>query len=184
MLRRSNERVHFISKGYQASLIITAHSNVRQNQRSIDTIVEKSHSSERLLHNTPLIDNREYLLRTFVMIDIHHQLIATCTCLPVYTSVFIALHIVFYLLKLSVVTCPTYTLYTHLCEIIAYRKKFIAIEHHIRRIDLNVFCIAQSITTFDKSQDSTCETTNLTKRIDATLHWSERITNRILSHRC
>ena len=126
-VRWSYECIYLISKGYQSRFVITTHSNVGQDQRSIYTIIEKRHSTERLLHDTPLINHREYLLRTLITIDIHHKLVATCTCFPVYTTVVIPFHIVFYLLKLRIVTHTTNTFYTHLCEVIAHCKKFIAI---------------------------------------------------------
>ena len=64
-------------------------------------MVEQRHPIERLLHEPPLVDDGEYLLRPLVLVTVDHEVVSPRRGLPVDGAVVIALHIVPHLLELG-----------------------------------------------------------------------------------
>ncbi len=138
LLRRRHKGPELVGKGHQASFILLIDCDVREHQGRIDGIIQECHLLKGLLHHTSFVNDRENLLRAFVLIDIDHQLMTTGRGTPVDSTVVITHDIVLNLFKVGVITYTTDTLDSHLRKVIAHSQQFILAKHHIRRIDLNV----------------------------------------------
>ena len=173
--RWGNECVGMVGKAYKSCLVGLAHSHIRQHERGIYGIVEQSHALERLLHRPALVDDRHYLLRPLVLVDIHHKLMSASRCLPVERTVVVALHIFLYTLKLSVVASTAYALHAHLGKAVVHGKQLILMEHEIRGIDLGILRFAACVATLGKRQSRPHKHTYSAKAIHPTLRGAQLI---------
>ena len=102
---------------------------------------------------------------------------ASGTCLPVYHAIIVTFNIFLYLLKLCVIAHTSYPFYPHLRQVIAHSKQLVTVQHHVRRINLHILRLAQSVSSLHKTYCCTSKTTYLTERIHPTLHRNEHITD-------
>ena len=91
------------AEGYDARLVFLAHRHIRKHQRGVDGIIQISHPPESLLHHPTLVDDAEHLLRTLVLIHVHHQTGGAGGDLPVDEPEIITRHIIPDLFKLGMI---------------------------------------------------------------------------------
>ena len=144
-----NKRIEMLIKSNQSGLVILAHGNIREHKRGIDSIVQQCHSLKGLLHNAFLINHIVYLLRTLILVYIHHQLMPPGTGFPVDSTVIVPFHILFYLLEFSLMSYSPDLLDTQFRKIIAHSKQFITMKHQIGRIYFYLLPFTAGQTTLD-----------------------------------
>ena len=133
---RRQKGVELVGEGYESSLILLLHGNVRECQSRVYGIFEKRHLVETLLHHSAFVDDAVDVLRAFLLIYVHFQLGSSGTRLPVYVAVFIADDVVLNLLKLGINAHAPYFLYSVFAKITADGKKGVVRKARVRRIYL------------------------------------------------
>ena len=176
-----DKRIEALAEGCQPGFVFLLHRHERKHQRSIDGIIEQRHAPESLLHHPSLIYHIVYLLRTFVLIDVHHQLVAARAGFPVDSAVVISLHIIFYLFELRVMPHPAYALDAKLRKIVAYSQKFVVMKHPVRRIYFDVLRLCTGVAAGKKTYPRGGEHPDSPERIDSPSRRAKGIDKRFFS---
>ena len=161
------ELVEVLVEGDEPSFVFLAHSDVAEHERRVDGIVEQGHAVEGLLHHPALVDEVEDLLRALVGVDVDHELVAPGAGLPVDGAVLVALHIVFDLLKLGVVAGTADALDAQLGEVVAHGEQFVAVEHEVAGIDLDIDGMVAGEASLDEAEHGGGEHAYAPEAVDA-----------------
>ena len=117
--------IEIAAERHQSGFVLFVHGHIRQHQRRIDAIVQQRHAVKCLLHHPALIYHAVYLLRTLILIDIHHQFRTPCRCFPVNSAEIIACNVIFDLFKIGMMPHTSYAFDAHLCQVIRDSQQFI-----------------------------------------------------------
>ena len=174
-----DKSIEVFIKGHQSGFVFFPHGNIRKHQRSINRIIQQSHPTKSLLHHPSFIYHIVNLLRTFILIYIHHKLMPACTRFPVNRTIIVSLYILFDLFKLRMMSHPANTLYSQLGQIITHRQQFILMKHQIRRIHLDIQRFRTGITTGNQPNPSGHKNSDIPKRINTATGRTQTISYRL-----
>ena len=165
LLGSRNEGIKMLVKSHQPRFILFPHRHIRKHQRSINRIIEQSHSPKSLLHHPAFIYHTVNLLRAFVLIDIYHQFMPAGTRFPVDSPVVISLYIFLDLLKFRLMAYPADTLDTQFGKVITHCQQFVSVKHQIGRIYLDILRLPTSVPTGNQPDFVGYKYTDLPERI-------------------
>lgn len=158
-----------VAERYNTCLVFLPHRDIRKHQRGIDGIIKVGHTPESLLHHPTLINDIENLLRTLVLIYIHHQSGSAGCGSPVDQPEIIARNVILDLFEFRMIAHLPYFLDTHFRKIVAHSQQFITGKHQIGRIHLDITRLAQSKPTLYQTYRCGSENTDMPKGINSTL---------------
>ena len=157
-------------EGDQPCLVLPADCHVGQHQGGIDGIVEEHHAAEGLLHHAPLVDEAVDLLRTFVAVDVHHELVAAGGGFPVDGAVVVAGDVLADVFELRLVPHAADTLLSLLDQAVVDGLQLILPQQQVRGVDLHVGGMSGGEPPLDESQPGTGEEADVTEPVDAAAH--------------
>lgn len=168
-----HEGVEVVGKGEQSGTVLLTHRHIAEGQRGIDGIVEERHSLKGLLHDAAFVDNGKNLLRTLILIHIHHRTAESGGSPPVDRAVVVASEVVADMFELRVMADAAYALDARLLQVLADGHQLVLVQTLERGIDADVAGGGTAVTALDEAETGGDINENVAEGIDATTSGTE-----------
>lgn len=170
-----NHNADLVLERQQASLVRFLDGDVGNDQSRVDGVIKQAHSIKGHLHHSPLVNQAVYLLRSFILILVNHQMPPARGCFPVYHPDIVSRHILANAFKLHVVADLSDLLDSSLRQPVRDGHQFIFPHLDVRGVHRNDLVGRKTEPACEEPDRGTDKGVHRAERIFSSLDWPQGV---------